>query len=311
MKTIGKGAVLAAGIATLLLLGCGGKKAPQEAPKATGFELADAGFQTPESVLHDPVADVYLVSNINGSPLVEDDNGFISRVSPEGKLLELKWIDGAAEGVTLNAPKGMAIVGDVLYVSDIHVVRKFDRANGAPLGETAIEGATFVNDLAPGSDGSVYATDSGFRAGESGFEPSGTDAVYRITPGGEVTMIARGAGLAGPNGVLETPEGVVVVPFGGKEVYRLGSGGAKEVLGEAPGGSLDGIVRTRDGRLVFSSWETSSVYAMAPDRTISLLRADLPAPADIGYDAKRDLILVPLFNDNKVITFPAGSKTEG
>jgi len=35
------------------------------------------GFDTPESAVHDPVADVYLVSNVNGAPLAKDGNGYI------------------------------------------------------------------------------------------------------------------------------------------------------------------------------------------------------------------------------------------
>lgn len=37
------------------------------------------GIQTPESVLYEAGSDTYLVSNINGSPLAADNNGFISR----------------------------------------------------------------------------------------------------------------------------------------------------------------------------------------------------------------------------------------
>src|SRR5512143_1732443 len=39
------------------------------------------GFQPPESVLYDPDADMYYVSNINGEALGADDNGYISKVS--------------------------------------------------------------------------------------------------------------------------------------------------------------------------------------------------------------------------------------
>ena len=100
----------------LLLHACGGEPAQEAETVLTGppvvIEVTDAGFSVPESMLHDGVADVYLVSNINGSALEADGNGFISRVAPSGEVLELKWIDGEAEGVTLNGPKGMAIVGD-------------------------------------------------------------------------------------------------------------------------------------------------------------------------------------------------------
>ena len=65
------------------------------------------GFSTPESVLHDEASDVYLVSNINGEPLGADDNGFISQVSPDGKVTNSKWIDGSKDTVKLDAPKGV------------------------------------------------------------------------------------------------------------------------------------------------------------------------------------------------------------
>lgn len=112
--------------------------AAASATPSGSITVAEVGFATPESVLHDAIADVYLVSNINGHPLQPDGNGFISRLSPSGEVVDLKWIDGEAEGVTLNAPKGMAIVGEVFYVADIDVVRMFDRTTGSPLGEIVV-----------------------------------------------------------------------------------------------------------------------------------------------------------------------------
>lgn len=74
---------------------CGGGDAPPAEPAAepAGESMATievTGFMTPESVLHDSVADVYLVSNINGTPTDKDDNGFISRVTPAGAIEQLK-----------------------------------------------------------------------------------------------------------------------------------------------------------------------------------------------------------------------------
>src|SRR5712691_7878176 len=101
------------------------------APGATELAVVE-GFLTPESVLHDPVQDIYFVSNINGSPTAKDNNGFISRVRPDGAVENLKFIEGGHGGVTLNAPKGLAIRGDTLWVADIDVVRSFDAKTGAP-----------------------------------------------------------------------------------------------------------------------------------------------------------------------------------
>src|SRR5262249_52756837 len=97
-----------------------GPQAPQVDPPIV---VKDAGFKTPESVLYDPEQDLYLVSNINGKPIDADSNGFISKVSPEGKVVELMWIDGSKKTSSLNAPKGLAISGNLLYVADITFVR--------------------------------------------------------------------------------------------------------------------------------------------------------------------------------------------
>ncbi|HYW11304.1 MAG TPA: hypothetical protein VE871_05085, partial [Longimicrobium sp.] len=184
MMRIGMGA---AGVALLAACGGGG-----DASRANVVSVPSAGLQQPESVLHDSVADVYLVSNLDGMPLEKDNNGFLSRVSPDGRMLQPRWISGGQGGVTLHAPKGSGIRGDTLYVADIDVVRRFHRTTGAPLGEIAIPGATFLNDVAVGADGSVYVTDSGLRMGAGRLQASGTDAVYRIPPGGPPRALVRG-----------------------------------------------------------------------------------------------------------------------
>jgi hypothetical protein len=287
------------------LVACGGSGEQAEAPPAPDdpITVAGVGFATPESVLHDEVGDVYLVSNINGHPLQPDGNGFISRVSPSGEVLDLKWIDGETEGVELSAPKGMAIVGDVLYVTDITVVRMFDRATGEPLGEIAVEGATMLNDLAPASDGGVYLTDTGFRlSDEGGFEPSGTDAVYHIAPNGDVHTLIADAGLGAPNGVVEVDGEVWVVTFGSGEMFRLVDGERVDVA-TVTEGQLDGIVQIGD-RLFISSWVSKGVHAGEPGGEFSAVVTEVQSPADIGYDATRNVILIPLFQLNEVRIVP-------
>src|SRR5687768_8785949 len=51
-------------------------KTPEAPALPAGTIVVRVGFQTPESVLHDPSSDTYLVSNINGGPVDVDDNGF-------------------------------------------------------------------------------------------------------------------------------------------------------------------------------------------------------------------------------------------
>lgn len=261
--------------------------------------VSDIGLQTPESVLHDADADVYLVSNINGSPTAEDGNGFISRIAPDGALSALKWIDGMQDGVTLNAPKGLAIIGDTLYVTDITAVRAFHRVSGEPLGSWEVPGSTFLNDLAVGSDGTLYVSDSGLNPD---FSSSGTDAVYRFEDGEPVTVV-EGTDLGGPNGLAVLDGVVLMVTFGAPQVRAVPAmGGTAEVLVELPGGQLDGVVVLTDGSLLVSSWETSSVYhvPVGAEGDVTTVVEGVPSPADIGWDSRRDKILIPVFQEDRV-----------
>jgi hypothetical protein len=267
-----------------------------ESAAAVSITVANVGFATPESVLHDTTDDVYLVSNINGMPLGVDDNGFISRLSPDGEVLDLKWIDGADAGTTLNAPKGMAIAGDQLYVTDIDCIRIFDRATGEPAGENCLGGASFLNDLAPALDGGVLFTDTGI---DETFSPAGKDAVYRLADG-QIRTLLVDSQLGAPNGILDTEDGPLVVTFGSGQVFRVSDGLHMVISGDS-GGQLDGIVEMADGRILISSWGDSCIHEMAPNGELSCIITDVEAPADIGADVGRNRVLIPLFMADTVL----------
>jgi sugar lactone lactonase YvrE len=261
------------------------------------FRLTD-GIVTPESVLYDEANDRYLVSNINGKPDEADNNGYITEVSPDGKVIKAKFIAGGVDKVKLDAPKGTGIAGGILYVSDITVVRKFDLKTGAPKGEIAVPGATFLNDIAVAKDGRVFVSDTGVKAGANGFDPTGTDAVYVIDKG-KLKTIAKSKDLGGPNGLLAVDKGVLVVTFGNNELYRLDEKGVKQDVTKLPGGALDGIAQAGD-KLLVSSWQTSSVYRGTLGGTFEVVLSELKGPADIGFDSKRQRVLVPRFMENAV-----------
>lgn len=311
MRRFARGSLLLGAALMPAITGCGreandagraGSTAGSAPPGNDQIAVRDVGFATPESVLHDPLTDSYLVSNINGSPLEADDNGFISLLTPEGQVASLKWIDGASDSVTLHAPKGMAVVGSFLYVADLTTIRRFDRRTGAPRGEFPIPGATFLNDVAATPDGSVYFTDSGLRAGAGGFEPSGTDAVYRLAPDGALDTLARGDSLGRPNGIALAGDTVWVVSFGSGELYRVVNGGRSDIQ-KLPRGSLDGLVIVV-GDFFVSSWDGESVYRGRPAGPFAEAIKGLKAPADIGHDMWRNRILIPLFNENEVRFVP-------
>jgi hypothetical protein len=259
---------------------------PTPTPKtsAQGFLLEAVGFETPESVLHDPEADVYLVANINGGPSDKDGNGFISRISPEGEVIALKWIDGAMEDVTLNAPKGMALTGDRLFVADIDVVRVFDRESGTWLDEIPVEGARFLNDVAATEEGTVYVTDSG------------TGVIHRISPDGALEQAGQ---TKNPNGIQVRGE-TILVTGGSNQIFRLGNDGALILEYETPAEGLDGLILPDDGSVLVSSWRGAAVYRFGADGQVDELFSDINAPADIGFDTQRNMVLIPHFKDDRV-----------
>ena len=97
-------------------------------------------LQGPESARYDRDLDVWFVSNINGTPLGKDNNGYISRLRPDGAPYTVKFIEGGKKGVTLNAPKGLAISGDTLWVADIDFARAFNKRTGALIANVSTQG---------------------------------------------------------------------------------------------------------------------------------------------------------------------------
>ena len=256
---------------------------------------ADSGLNTPECAIHDEKADVYIVSNINGNPLGKDKAGFISRVAPSGKILELKWIDGSAEGVTLNAPKGLAIVGDTLYAADVNAIRKFHRVTGKPTGVIEIKDSAFLNDLASGPDGRVYVSDTGF-GGEK--DPVEASAVYEIGTDDSVKALSKGAEVPNPNGLLVTAEGLMVCTWNsGELLWARAKEGRERLVAKLPKNELDGIVVDKDGSLLITSWAGECVYRHS-DKGTSIAVEGLKEPADPGWDAKRGRLLIPHFKEH-------------
>ena len=265
------------------------------------IEVADVGLATPESVEYYAKEDVYLVTNINGSPFEADGNGFISKIKPDGSVLDLKWIDGKKAGITLNAPKGAAILKNKLYVADINQVHVFELPSGKQLKSITIKGSTFLNGITPGGGNYLYVTDSGF---DEGFKPNGTDAIYKVKTNGKYKAVAKGKDMGHPNGVLEDGKKILMVTFGTGNLFSYTTSGKETVLPTPPQGSLDGLIKLKDGRIVISSWAGSALYAFNKDKSFSVLADGLDAPADLGLDTKRNRILVPLFKQNKVVILP-------
>ena len=266
---------------------------------AEDFHIKAAGFATPEAMEYDAENDVYLVANINGSPFEKDGNGFISKISPDGEVLELKWLDGAESNINLNAPKGMLARDGKLYVADIDRVRVFDIATKKQLADIEFAGSSFINGLSAAEDGGLWVSDSGM---SPGFKPNNTQALYKVSAKGNITKVLSGE-LGNPNGVYAADGQTWMVTLFSGQLRTMNSKGEVKTIMTLPFNRLDGLIKTNDGRLITSSWKAEGIYEITPQYKLNKIVDGLTSPADLGYDTKRNRLLVPLFLKDEIMTY--------
>ncbi len=288
------------------------------APRDTTV-VRDVGFRGPENLVYDSAADVYLVSNVDGAPTARDGNGYVSRVGPDGRVRELKWIAGGRGGVALDAPMGLAIRGDTLAVADLAAVRFFDRRTGRPLGVVPTPGLR-LNDLAFADDGSLWVTDTGpdrrVVGGALQVDSSkDMDAVYRIVPAagapggivrGTVRVVARGLHLHRPDGVADAGGGrALVTTFGDSVIERVGpADSGKVVVARLPGGRVDGLRPAPGGGWLVSSWDARTVYRYRAGEPLRPVLAGVTSPAGLAVDTRRGRLAVTSMQENALYLVP-------
>jgi sugar lactone lactonase YvrE len=315
-----RGAWVEAGVAAALvtlLAACGGGEkretalnqatkadsaVPSETAGAKPTRVGEVGdLKHPESARYDPGLDVWFVSNINGDPSKKDNNGFISRIASTGKMDSLKFIEAGRKGVTLNGPKGLAIVADTLWVADIDAVRAFNKVTGAPIASISLAGKVkFLNDAAAGPDG-VYFTDSGLKGDAKGqLNYVGPDQIIRVE-GRKASVVLKTDSIGGANGItwMAPQRKFVINSFGNKNVFTWAPGD-KSVTAIATGpGMADGLEVLPDGRILMSSWADSSLLVVENGKAVPVATG-IPSPADFGLDPKRNRVGVPMLMEDKL-----------
>lgn len=250
----------------------------------------DTVMRTPESVLYDKEQDAIYVANINGiNKENKDGDGFIAKLSTDGSVEELQWVSG------LNDPKGMGIHEGKLYVTDLDEIVEINIETGEIENKYPVEGASFLNDITVGNDGKVYATDSD------------KDKIH-VLENGQVSTWMEDSSLQRPNGLLIAEDGELLLASAGGGFLAPIDTAQKTVqehwVDNIP--SADGIIQTEDGNYIVSTWQGEVHYVEASSGSSQKIldtKAEEINSADIGYNADQSLLLIPTFNDNRVVAY--------
>jgi hypothetical protein len=227
----------------------------------------------PESVLADTKNGILYVSLINGAPWEKDGKGGIGKLKTDGTGYDSTWVSG------LNAPKGLAIYGNNLYVADLNEVPVIDIAKGTITKKITVPEATGLNDITVSDNGIVYASDSK------------TSKIWRIENDKPLLYLENVQGVNG----LKAINGDLIIAAG--KIFEKADAQKKlTVIAEIPQ-AVDGIEPVGNGDYIVSSWGGYIFYVHANGRVDSLLdtHEQKRNTADIGFDPAKKVVYVPTF----------------
>lgn len=251
---------------------------------AQSFELAwqtDHIMKTPESVLFDQTRNQIYVSNINGKPTDKDNNGFISILNRDGSIKKLKWITG------MDAPKGMALVDSLLYVTDIDRFHIINVNQQKIIKTIPVKGASFLNDMASISPTEIVISDMG-------------NNHLLMYDGKTVDVWLTGELLQSPNGLAFYKGNLYV---GTKNnLLKVDPTVKKPKVFISETGPIDGLVPLSGTKFVLSDWSGQILIAQTDIKIVLQNTAEQNIQAaDLGYIKEDKLILIPTFFDNRVV----------
>ena len=239
------------------------------------------GLITPESVLHHAGDKIIYVANINENPWEKDGNGFISVLSESGEITNLKWATG------LDAPKGMGVVDEHLYVTNIDEVVKIDRNSGKVLARFGHPLAENLNDIAVSPDNRIFISDS---KGSCIFELKGD----------KLEILLNSTEVKASNGLCV--DGKILLAGQRNRIAAIDLETMEVTTFISNTGSIDGLVAMGDGTFLISDW-SGKIQRVSPSVDASVIFDSTPDKvnaADIDYNPDSKTLYVPTFFHNSV-----------
>ena len=279
---------LQSGLFSVLLLGLAGS--PATADEVWSLD----GLKAPESVLFDAKRNVFYVSNIVGEPNGKDGVGYLSKVSPDGKLQAAEWVTG------FDAPKGLVMKGDTLFITDIDRLMAVDVESGQ-IREWAAEGAELLNDPAVDEAGRVFASDMlASRTTSCIMKSLSVWLESEAAPAPERLARSRRSPLAAGWGrtssrilASKTPGHLITIDLKTKAISNIGSGD--------PVGNLDGLEADGAGNWLVTDWIAGGLLRIHPDGKAEQLMDLNQGSADIEFIEEKKLVIIPMMMDGKLV----------
>ncbi len=275
---------VASALGLLFMLGCvSAEVTPNKKMTFMKAWETSSELRVPESVMYDEFYQTVYISNIDGKPTEKNGKGFISEINLDGTIKTLKWVTG------LNAPKGMGIVGRILYVTDVDQVHAININSGVITQTWDVEGAKFLNDIAVSSDDDIYITDMM------------TKSIHVIQDGVMQKFVSleysrpNGLFMMGRDLLVGTAEGVVKIDLQTKAVSMKIS----------HTGGIDGLKQVSKNRFLVSDWK-GKIQVIEKDRepmVLSDTSSQKINAADLEYIPGKNLVLVPTFFKNRIVAY--------
>ncbi|QPJ61106.1 MAG: hypothetical protein G3M70_04060 [Candidatus Nitronauta litoralis] len=261
----------------------------------SGFTMT--GFKSPDSVLVDPETSRLYVSNVNGSPALSDGNGFISLLDPSGKPVNMHFIRSGRGGVNLNAPKGMALIGQDLYVTDLQQVHRFDKNKATLKGTIDLKllGAKNLTGLAVGPDGVLFVSDPA------------TSTIFKIDTVHQhrAAVHVRDQALGQPTSLLydAAHHRLLAGCWGSGQLLFIGEDGKIFSLMQKRFKRIKSLHFDREGHLLFAALVTGKIYRLRNYEKLEVVRENLVTPANFALDKDGRRLVVPSYRGNIVFSF--------
>jgi len=287
-----------AAIAISFTIACKSKQ-PIEAVATSSKPTVTLRSETPnlphaESVVYDPKSNLLYVS-VQGEQ--EPGDGSIATLKLDGSLKNIAFAKG------LNNPKGIAIIGNRLYVSDVTELVQIDLENGNILNKFSAGDEQFLNDVAIDKSGNVYVSDMG------------SSSIYKLGLDGNFEKWLSSPDLENPNGLLVVGNTLYVAAWGlpdANDTQAITQGRFLKVdlktkniekVTSQPQGNLDGLQVYDNQHFLISDWRKGNIYKASKSGEMELFFASQVSVGDILYIQDQKILALPLNRQNTVQIF--------